>query len=176
MNFFKDCCCIEELKETYKKLCFKFHPDVSHEENAGEIMKQINCEYDEMFSKLKNIFKNSSGKVYEDKKSVSESPEEFRNIMSILINMKGITIELIGRWIWITGNTMEHKEQLKELNFRWCKIKKAWSWHRAEDCTHSKGKTTLDEIRAKFGSIKVEGEEHKKRLPPCANMMIAASQ
>lgn len=159
MEFFNNCCCIEELKETYRKLCFKYHPDVSKEENAVEIMKQINTKYDEMFKQLKNVFRNSKGEIYEDKKPVSETPEEFRNIMSILVNMKGITVELIGRWIWITGNTMSYKEELAKLKFRWCKNKKAWSWHRPEDYTHSRGKTTLNEIRTKYGSIKVEKDK-----------------
>lgn len=161
MDYFKDCICIEEVKETYRKLCFNYHPDISKEKNANEIMKEINSQYDKAFNKFKNIFKNKEGETYQDKKAVSETPEEFRNIMSILVDIKGIKIELIGRWIWITGNTKECKEQLKKLKFRWCKNKKAWSWHRPEDNTCSKGKTTLDEIRIKYGSIEVE--EGKKR-------------
>lgn len=155
MNYFKECVCIEEVKETYRKLCFKYHPDVSKEKNANEIMKEINLQYDKAFSKNKNIFKNKDGKTYTDKKTVSEAPEEFRNIMSKLIRIKGIKIELIGRWIWVTGNTKEFKDQLKKLNFRWCARKMAWSWHRPEDYTHSRGKATLNEIRMKYGSVKV---------------------
>ena len=53
MNYFKDCQCIEDVKTLYKKLCFKFHPDVSTEPNACEIMKEVNKQYDEAFKRLK---------------------------------------------------------------------------------------------------------------------------
>ncbi len=174
MEFFNNCSCIEELKETYRELCFKYHPDVSKEENAVETMKQINTQYDEIFKQLKNVFKNSKGEVYKDKKPVSETPEEFRNIMSMLVNMEGIIVELIGRWIWITGNTKSYKKELTKLKFRWCKNKKAWSWHRPEDHTRSQGKTTLNEIRTKYGSVKVEKD--KKMPPNCYDQWTATQQ
>ena len=152
MEYFKNCDCIEELKKQYKKLCFKYHPDISKEANANGTMKKVNSEYDELFDKLKNVFKNQKGKVYTNSKPVSETPEEFRNIINALIGLEGIEVELIGRWIWVIGNTKPHKQKLKELNFRWCKKKVAWSWHRAEDSTISKGNYTLSEIREKYGS------------------------
>ncbi len=152
MKYFKNCDCIEELKKQYRTLCFKYHPDINKSPDAVKTMQEINNEYDELFKKLKNVFKNQKGKIYTDEKPVSETPEEFRNIINALISLEGIEIELMGRWIWVSGNTKPHKEKLKELNFRWCKKKVAWSWHRAEDSTVSKGKYTLNEIREKYGS------------------------
>lgn len=152
MKYFKNCDCIEELKKQYRTLCFKYHPDINKSPDAVKTMQEINNEYDELFKKLKNVFKNQKGKIYTDEKPVSETPEEFRNIINALIILEGIEIELMGRWIWVSGNTKPHKEKLKELNFRWCKKKVAWSWHRAEDSTVSKGKYTLNEIREKYGS------------------------
>ena len=93
MNYFKDCQCIEDVKTLYKKLCFKFHPDVSTEPNASEIMKEINSQYDKAFKRLKNVFRNKEGKIYEDSKPVSEAPENFRNIISKLIVLDGLKIE-----------------------------------------------------------------------------------
>lgn len=40
MEYFKNCDCIEELKKQYRELCFKYHPDISKETNANEIMKK----------------------------------------------------------------------------------------------------------------------------------------
>lgn len=152
MKYFKNCDCIEELKKQYQTLCFKYHPDINKSSDAVKIMQEINNEYDELFNKLKNVFKNQKGKIYTDAKPVSETAEEFKNIINTLISLEGIEIELMGRWIWVSGETKPHKEQLKELNFRWCKKKGAWSWHRAEDSTVSRGDYTLNEIREKYGS------------------------
>lgn len=164
MNYFKDCICIEDVKETYRKLCFQYHPDVSEDPNANEIMKAINNQYDKAFNEFKNIFKNSKGEIYTDQKTVSETPEEFREIMSKLIHMKGVDIELIGRWIWLTGNTKEYKNQIHNLGFKWAHNKKAWYWHRPEDAVISKGKKTLEEIRQTFGSVKVEKNKNVASL------------
>ena len=152
-EFFKNCNCIEELKKEYHKLAIKHHPDISKDPNATEIMKQINSEYEVKFNELKNVFMSSTGEIYTSEKEVTEAPLEFIHIINELIKLEGVQVELIGRWIWITGNTKEHKEVLKKLNFRWCKNKKAWSWHRKEDNTASRGKWNLNEIREKYNSI-----------------------
>ena len=64
MNYFIDYQHIEDIKTLYKKLCFKFHPDVSKEPNACEIMKEVNKHYDEAFERLKNVFRNKELKTH----------------------------------------------------------------------------------------------------------------
>lgn len=163
MNYFVNCKCVEELKKEYRELCFKYHPDVNKEANANEIMKQINVEYAKEFERLKNVFRNKAGEIYEDAKPVSETAEDFQEIIDKLISLEGITIELIGRWIWVTGNTKGHKEILKGLKFRWCKNKKAWSWHRPEEKIYNNKEQDLDEIRSKYRSTVFNNKSSKKK-------------
>ena len=92
MKYLKNCDCIEELKKQYRTLCFKYHPDINKSPDAVKTMQEINNEYDELFEKLKNVFKNQKGKIYTDSKPVSETPEEFRNIINALISLEGIEI------------------------------------------------------------------------------------
>ncbi len=54
MNWFDDCFNIGDLNTKYKNLVKKYHPDVSKEENALEIMKEINNQYDELYSSIIN--------------------------------------------------------------------------------------------------------------------------
>ncbi len=164
MEYFNSCNCIEELKKQYRTLCFKYHPDINKSPEAVQIMQVINNEYDALFEKLKNVFRNQNGEIYTDKKPVSEAPEDFRKIINELIKLEGLTLELMGRWIWVYGETKPHKEKLKELNFRWCKNKGAWSWHRPEDFTVSRGKYTLNDIREKYGSTTYEKNKSKKGI------------
>lgn len=65
--------------------------------------------------RLKNVFKNQNGEVYTDKKPVSETPEDFRNTISELIKLDGLTIELVGRWIWIYGETKPHVDKNNKI-------------------------------------------------------------
>lgn len=52
MGWFDNCSNIEELSTKYKTLAKKYHPDVSKEENADKIMKEINAEYDASYSAI----------------------------------------------------------------------------------------------------------------------------
>ena len=146
----------EELKRAYRVLCMNNHPDRG---GRTSDMQEINAEYEWLFERLKNIHETADGRTYTAAESTTETPEEFMNIINRIIGLDGIIIELIGTWIWVTGDTYRCKESLKAAGFKWCGKKKAWSWHRPEDAKISKKKFTLDEIRSKFGSeeIKTQG-------------------
>lgn len=53
MIWFKDNLSEEELKKEYRKLCKKFHPDVSKDPNAEVYMKEINEQFDQYWSNQK---------------------------------------------------------------------------------------------------------------------------
>ena len=64
---------------------------------------------------------------------------------------------MCGRWLWIGGNTKEHKDALKAAGCRWCSGKKLWSWHFQEEGVpyHKRGrKYSMGYIRTKYGSEK----------------------
>ncbi len=77
-------------------------------------------------------------------------------IIEKLIHMDGIEIEICGSWVWVTGNTRAHKDELKALAFRWSSNKAAWYFHRDGYRKRSKKSLTLDEIRDYYGSEKIE--------------------
>lgn len=89
----------------------------------------------------------------DEAKATTETPEEFREIVSKLIVIDGLDIELCGSWLWIGGNTMAHKDELKALGCRWSRNKGMWHWHHNEDGARwSRGRSTMGDIRAKYGS------------------------
>ena len=93
-RFFNDCKCIEELKAEYKRLALKFHPDMPT--GNLEIMQLVNAEYDRLFAILKDVHSKKDGTTYQATGAwtTSETPEQYRDIISALIKMKGIQIEL----------------------------------------------------------------------------------
>lgn len=52
MGWFDNCSTLEEITNLYRSLAKKYHPDVSKEENADKIMKEINAEYDVAYSNI----------------------------------------------------------------------------------------------------------------------------
>lgn len=49
-------------------------------------------------------------------------------IKKALEKMTGVIFEQSGSWLWISGNTLEHKEELKGLKCRWSAKRKKWYW------------------------------------------------
>ena len=83
----------------------------------------------------------------------SMKAEEFINIINALCKIPGLIVELCGCWLWISGDTRPHKEELKAAGCRWSSSKKMWYWRHQEDGAHwSRGKKSMGEIRMKYGS------------------------
>lgn len=149
---------LEELKKLYKKLSLKHHPDVG---GSNEAMKEVNAEYTALFEKLKDIHTNASGEKY--KKATQETPEQFIEIINQLIKFDGITIEIIGSFLWIGKNTKPYKEELKRMGFKYSAHKTSWYLAPQDYKRHSKKIYNLDEIRTMFGSQEVETNPKGKK-------------
>ena len=147
----------EELKKMYKRLAIKHHPD-----NGGNTkeMQEVNAEYEVLFQKLKNVHINSHGERYT--KETAETPEQFINIINELIRFDGVLIEIIGSFIWVSGETKSYKEQLKALGFKWSPNKS--SWYLAPDGYKRRNHKnySMDDIRGMYGSKEVENQPYKK--------------
>lgn len=147
-KYFSDCKTIEEAKRLYHKLAVKHHPDLGGD---LETMQAINAEYDTIAERLKNIHESADGKQYTAQTENTEIPSDFRDIINSIIHFKGVNIELVGRWIWLTGNTYSYKEHIKKLGFSYASAKKAWYWHALEDSTVNRKHMTLEQIKEKYG-------------------------
>lgn len=143
----------EELKKAYRKLAMKYHPDMG---GTDAEMQEINNEYEQLFARLKDVHKNVKGETYTAKEATAETPAEFIEIISKIINLQGVDIEICGSWIWLHGNTKEYKDIFKALKFRWSANKKSWYWHADGYKRRSRGKYTMDEIRDMWGSAKIK--------------------
>lgn len=145
---------IEQLKKMYRALAMKNHPDVKG--GSTESMKEINAEYDTLFVTLKDRHETATGTTYTSTAKTTETPEQLREIINKIIGLDGIDIEIIGSWIWVTGNTYLCKEVLKSLNFKWGSAKKAWYWHNDDYKKRSKKHFDLDELRNMYDTTAVE--------------------
>ena len=95
MKWFENVTTLDELRQTYKKLLIKYHPDNNPKTDTTPIIQEINVNYDLL---LKQLQQNSTSNQYND-----FSDDELKNILNELIKLKAnITIELIGSWIWIS--------------------------------------------------------------------------
>jgi len=148
---------LEELKAQYRQLALKHHPD-----RAGgdtETMKAINNEYDLIFPLVKDIHKSAKGETYT--RETEESPDQYRDIVAALIKLRmvDVRIELIGSFLWVSGNTKAYKDDIKALGFKWSKNKT--SWYLAPEGYHKRSHKsfTMGDIRDMFGCVGVTVDE-----------------
>lgn len=149
MKYLKTINTLEELKRAYYRLAIRLHPD-----RGGDVeeMKILNNEYDIWFKRVSHIHTNKEGKRYE--KQTNEKPQEFKDIIDELMKMNGITIEVIGSFIWVGGVGIDDKEKhavLKGMKFRWHKEKLCWYKSPAGYRKYNNKKYTMDEVRDMFG-------------------------
>lgn len=159
-KYFKGIDNLNDLKAKYKELAIQNHPD-----NGGDVetMARINAEYDEKVKKLAKKTKvNAKTKVAAKTEGMTDEEisaaiaAEFKATMDALAKMEldGVQIELIGSWLWVSGNTKPIKDSLKAAGFRWCPKKegKPWTWHDSYTYYPSaKGRMTKEDIEDKHG-------------------------
>ena len=152
---FKDCKCLEDVKKRFRELAKKLHPDNGGSAEAFKAMKQ---EYEAAYNRYRNTHRSSEGEYYE--KETKQTAQEWADIIERIINIKEIQIEICGTWVWVTGDTKAHKEEIKAAGYRWAQNKQAWYWHDGSyKKWHGKKKFSMDDIRAKYGSQKVKEKE-----------------
>jgi len=134
---------INEAKTVFKKLAKKLHPDVG---GSNEEFKLLNKIYNDILEN-KIYFSNDA-----------KFDIELEKIISQILHYEDITIEVVGSWIWLSGNTKAIKEKLKELSFKWASKKKMWYYG------EMKGKNikpkSMSEIKSKYGceTLKSQGK------------------
>ena len=121
MKYFENINTLDELKKAYRRLAMQHHPDCG---GSTEAMQEINNEHDALFEILKRQHNaqaqaDTTGKT----KATTETAEEFRQILDILLRLDGLEIELCGSWLWIGGNTKANKDKLKAAGCKWSKNK-----------------------------------------------------
>lgn len=158
MKFLKNDYIVEEdLKKDYLKLVKELHPDNKGNE---EDFKTLQNEYIEALKKVCNKHFNKNNEIYNTNINIDD--DNFLNIINNLVIYNDLYIELIGSWVWITGNTKKHKEKIKALGCRFSKNKLCWYYHTGNYYKRNSENYTIENLRAKFGSIKVVYNELKK--------------
>lgn len=140
----------EVVKTAYRAASLKFHPDRNPAGN--EMMILINEAKEALKDEAYPFeFKNEEGYNY---------GEEINEALNKIINLQGINIEICGAWVWVSGNTKDHWQLMKEAGFLFSPPKKMVYFRPQYAKTRGYRKNTdglsIDEIRAKYKSEKIK--------------------
>ncbi|OHD95400.1 MAG: hypothetical protein A2019_04440 [Sulfurimonas sp. GWF2_37_8] len=136
---------INEAKKIYKDLAKKLHPDVG---GTDEMFKLLNQVYNHILEHGLNFLNDSEFDV------------ELEKVISKILHFENIIIEVVGSWIWLSGDTKGIKETLKELNFKWASKKKMWYY--GEMKSRNPQQKSMDDIKAKYGCQEVKTKQRNK--------------
>jgi curved DNA-binding protein CbpA len=154
IKYFLLCFTLDEVKKRYKELAMQWHPD-----KGGDtaVMQDINNEY---ASIIKDAFYKFSDQSEEDQAEYIKYPE----IINKIIGLPGIIIELIGNWIWVSGNTYDHRVVLKQTGFYFAPNKAMWYYRPPEYKSSNRDSKSIEYIRWKYGSEIVDNKQGKFAL------------
>jgi hypothetical protein len=144
-NEFKAVLGLNEAKKIYKRLAKKLHPDVG---GSDEEFKLLNGIYTDLVEH-KIYFSNET-----------KFDIELEKIISQILHFENITIEVVGSWIWLSGETKAIKESLKDLGFKWASKKMQWYYGEMKGRSHHE--KSMDEIKSKYGCETLKSEGKRK--------------
>lgn len=164
-TYFTECRSIEDVKEAYRRYAKALHPD-----NGGdaEEFKRMQAAYTAAFNRFKYTHRkedrNTAGRskadqgAYHSTKDTyndSFTAETFAKVIDSIIGLDGVEIEIVGSWIWLSGNTYPYREQIKAAGFFWSSKHKKWYYSGDTRKSKKHSKLTFDEVRALHGSHEI---------------------
>lgn len=165
-RFFEGVKNVQELRAKYKELLKKYHPD-----NGGDLetMQQINAEYDDLFKRLPKGDTETGSTASASKSAASGKAsgdgvtDAMRAVLEKLAGLAGITIEICGSWVWVSGDTYPVKDIIKAAGCFFSSKKKMWYWREEKEGWHGRrGGADMATIRSKYGSQSYTGQAQKE--------------
>jgi len=149
---------LDQLKTQYRQLAKRYHPDMPTGNTAT--MQAVNAEYAYLLSNYarqdawdrQTSAHNMGRKSAADYHNIDTVAETLRQKIEAALNLDGVTVELCGLWIWVTGNTKPHRATLGKdgLGFKFARDKCAWFYAGVPSFNHKP--IPLDSIRHTYGS------------------------
>ena len=136
---------LNEAKKVFKKLARLLHPDAGGSEEEFKILKNV---YNDIVEH--KIYFSSDAKF----------DIELEKIISQILHFEDIIIEVVGSWIWLSGETKIIKDTLKDIGFKWASKKKMWYYGEMKGRSHKE--KSLDEIKGKYGCTTLKGKGKPK--------------
>jgi len=148
---------IDTLKKQYFQLAKKYHPDAG---GTTFQFQNLQAEYEKLFKSLVN----GSNLSTDEKDNEIVIDKAIRDIIDQIITLPNLNIEVVGKWLWVSGDTFPVYKILKSVGLQF--IKKAgipyWVYKGVE--SSGRGKMSMEEIKTKYGVQKFNPKDGGKRL------------
>ena len=85
------------------------------------------------------------------------------NKIAKLLDNDDIEIEIVGSWLWISGDSKQYKNEIKEAGFKFSNAKKMWFYSCKTEYKAIKSNIDIDKIRLKYGSEILKNKSQLKK-------------
>lgn len=133
----------ETTRAAWLAIVKRLHPD-TNPDASPDLIKMVNAAYD--------VLRDESGTV--EPGAAAGYGETLEAALNALRGLAGLEIEICGSWVWVRGNTREHKEALKAAGYRWSNAKEAWYFSPDGKRRFSRGSWDMAQIRNVYGSTR----------------------
>lgn len=157
-KYFANCTTLDEAKKLYRKMAFTMHPD----RGGNEV------EFKEMLNQF-HAFRPSTEKFKGESDQWVNFGPVYSSIIDQLLNIEGIIVEVVGSYIWLSGNTFPVKNQIKavetegHMQIGWASKKAQWYFKPAGYRPRSRKERSMDELRDMWGSQTVTRDGRKRK-------------
>lgn len=125
---FESCETLEDLKRVYSD-------EYSEAYYSVNSLANLRRAYEHKFDDVKCLHRTKGGKVYSTESAANhETVGYFPEFVEAISNMEDVYYNIEGTWLWVSGDTKPHREELKRLGLRWAPRRKAWYKKPAEKC------------------------------------------
>lgn len=163
--YFTDCKTPQDIKARFRELVLKFHPD----RNPGD--PQANAKTAQVIDAYHAALRGAHGTTFvgTDDKVRTYTYNAKREVelaemiqAAVAIGMVGVTIEVIGSWLWVHGDTKPYKSELKAAGFRWHSKRVSWYYRPAGYSTQYNARMSLGELAYVYGSRVVASDDERQ--------------
>ena len=149
---------VGQVKSEYRRLAKLHHPDLGGDTAT---MQQINAEYHARLESLHgqtNLGTDGREHTYYYHRDVEQ--EVMDKISELLaLRLPNVTIELVGTWVWVYGDTRPVKDQLKAAGCWWHSKRRKWYWRRPTSYRREYSGLSFDALRGCYGSRVFESDD-----------------
>lgn len=135
---------IEEKAKEFRKAAAKKTPKKTVKKTAAKPESKT----------PKKTPKKAAPKV--EPKTVVVPPKEEQGVVVLELmekGLKGVEFEVIGSWVWATGDTKPVKDSLKAAGFHFSAKKSAWYWKPTVDMPKGRAKfNSMDKLRTHWAA------------------------
>jgi hypothetical protein len=149
---------VTDIKKRYKDLAKQHHPDLGGDTAT---MQDINSQYHDAL-KGNHQKATSDGHTYYYNLEVEQAIiDQLGLILTKLNPFIGVNVWLVGKWVWIDGDTKPAKDALKDLGCRWAPKHCRWYWRHESHRSRGNG-GSFYEIATKYGVSGIKDKQDKK--------------